>query len=75
MTRHRANIDPLAFDVALAQKQMTRVELARHLGHPPSTLSSWLRGIAPPPTDLVGRIERVLELKPGSLALARRQGP
>jgi hypothetical protein len=53
----------------LALKGLTQLDLAKRLGHPVSTLSSWLRGVAPAPHDLVSRIERALKLPSGALAL------
>lgn len=57
----------------LALKRLTQLDLARRLGHPVSTLSSWLRGVAPPPGDLLTRIERALKLEPGALIDANKQ--
>lgn len=53
----------------LALKGLTQLDLAKRLGHPVSTLSSWLRGVAPAPNHLLHRIERALKLPPGSLSL------
>lgn len=52
----------------LALKEMTQQDLARKLGHPVSTLSTWLRGVAPAPVDLIRRIERALKLPAGALS-------
>ena len=52
----------------LALKSLTQLDLAKRLGHPVSTLSSWLRGVAPAPDDLIARIERALKLPLGTLA-------
>ena len=52
----------------LALNEMTQLDLANELGHPVSTLSSWLRGVAPAPADLLDRIEHVLDLPPGTLS-------
>ena len=53
----------------LALKELTQLDLAKRLGHPVSTLSSWLRGVAPAPDHLLHRIERALELPPGALSI------
>ena len=52
----------------LALKRMTLLDLANRLGHPVSTLGSWLRGVGRPPADLVRRIERVLKVPAGALS-------
>lgn len=52
----------------LALRGLTQLDLAQRLGHPVTTLSTWLRGAARPPDDLVSRIERALKLAPGELA-------
>ena len=57
-------------NVALAERTLTRVDLARRLRKPYSTLSCWLNGIQTAPDDLPGRIERVLGMTPGSLGSA-----
>lgn len=51
----------------LAFKGMTQHDLAKRLGHPVSTLSTWLRGVAPAPKDLIKRIEQALKLPVGGL--------
>ncbi len=51
----------------LALQDLTQLDLAQRLCHPVSTLSSWLRGVAPAPSDLVRRIEDALELPLGAL--------
>ena len=58
--------------VALFNRGWTQLELARRLGHPVSTLSSWLRAVAPAPVNLLKRIERVLRLAPGVLTTTKR---
>jgi transcriptional regulator with XRE-family HTH domain len=52
----------------LVRKGWTQLDLANRLGHPVSTLGSWLRGVAPAPTDLLARIERALKLPAGALS-------
>ena len=52
----------------LAYRAMTQHDLARKLHRPTSTLSTWLRGVAPAPADLVNRIERALKLPAGALS-------
>ncbi len=64
-------VDPDRLRVALARLNVTKQRLAQLLGKPPSTLSTWLRGVAPGPEDLAERIEEVLKLKRGSLAASR----
>lgn len=61
-------VDPDRLRVALATAALTRQELALRLGLPPSTLGSWLRGVAPAPPDLAARIECALGLEPGALS-------
>lgn len=56
--------------VELVRKEMTQLDLARCLGHPVSTLSSWLHGVAPAPRDLTTRIEQALGLPHGTFALS-----
>lgn len=51
----------------LARRGLREWRLAQMLGHPPSTLSDWLRGVRPAPPDLADRIERALGLNPRSL--------
>lgn len=53
--------------IALVRRGWTQLDLARRLGCPVSTLSSWLRSVAPAPSDLIARIEHVLEIPTGSL--------
>lgn len=55
----------------LALKNWTQLDLARRLGYPPSTLSSYLHGVAPAPIDLVVRIEGALKLPAGALLAAK----
>lgn len=54
--------------VELARRSMRQRDLARLLQTPDTTLSDWLRGAHPAPTDLPARIERLLRLPPGSLS-------
>jgi transcriptional regulator with XRE-family HTH domain len=53
--------------VQLAHQDLTYLELARRLERPVSTLSSWLRGVAPAPLDLAERIESALGVPAGTL--------
>lgn len=55
--------------VELARLNITKQRVAQLLKIPPSTLSTWLCGAAPGPTDLPNRIERALRLKAGSLSV------
>jgi plasmid maintenance system antidote protein VapI len=61
-------VDPDRLRVELAKANITKRRLAQILGEPPSTLSTWLNGAAPAPTDLAQRIEAALDLKLGSLS-------
>lgn len=75
MTKHKESptVDPLLLRIELARCDMPQAQLAIRLGHPPSTLGSWVRGIAPTPPDLVARIEKELGLKAGSIKQRRRK--
>lgn len=55
----------------LALKGLTQLDLANRLGHPVSTVGSWLRGVGRAPADLVPRIERALRLPQGTLSYPR----
>ena len=52
--------DLRALRVALLQRGMTQLDLARKLQVPPTTLSGWLRSAHPAPADLDDRIAEVL---------------
>lgn len=63
-------IDPTVLTrvrIELLRRGMTQLDLAKHLRHPHSTLSSWLRGVAPAPSNLLARIERALKMPAGAL--------
>lgn len=62
-----SKLDSTRLRVELARLNFTRRRLARELAVPPSTLSTWLHGVAPAPKDLTERIEVALRLSPGSL--------
>jgi transcriptional regulator with XRE-family HTH domain len=68
MERTIAHISSRSLRIALASMAWSQLDLARGLGVPPTSLSAWLRGIHPGPSDLVQRIEHVLGLSPGALA-------
>jgi transcriptional regulator with XRE-family HTH domain len=53
--------------IELLRRGWTQLDLAKQLRHPHSTLSSWLRGVAPAPSNLLSRIERALKLPAGAL--------
>jgi transcriptional regulator with XRE-family HTH domain len=61
-------VDQARLRIELARRNMTKRRLAERLDLPPSTLSTWLNGGAPPPKDLAARIESALRLKPGELS-------
>jgi transcriptional regulator with XRE-family HTH domain len=60
-------LDITQLDVELARRRLTRTDLARRIGKPPTTLSGWLRGHHPGPPNLPQRLEEALELEPGTL--------
>lgn len=66
-TRPSLMLDMATLRAELGRQNLTRTELARRLGHPASTLSTWLREVAPAPADLVERIELALSLPRGTL--------
>ncbi|MHB1844756.1 MAG: helix-turn-helix domain-containing protein [Deltaproteobacteria bacterium] len=72
-----ANRSPLKSAVAieLARRGWTQRDLARELGVPDTSLSDWLLEAHPGPEDLIGRIERSLGLKEGSLLRQARGQP
>ena len=53
--------------VELARAGMRQRDLAARMGVAPTTLSTWLNGAHPAPTDLAERIERALALRLGAL--------
>ena len=63
-------LDHSELKAELARRGLREWRLAQMLGHPPSTLSDWLRGVRPAPHDLAERIERALGLRPESLRTA-----
>lgn len=67
MTNYARQLSFRNLRAELARRGMTQLDLAHLLGHPVSTLSSWLRSAAPMPPDLARRIEAALDLAPGSL--------
>lgn len=60
-------LNSVALRTQLAARARTQAELAEELGVPPTTLSGWLRGAHPAPSDLVTRIESALQLASGTL--------
>jgi hypothetical protein len=56
-----------SLDVELARQRLTKADLAKKLGRPPTTLSSWLLGRHPAPPGLGREIETALGLPPGAL--------
>ncbi len=64
-------LDHLKIKSELARRGLREWRLAQMLGHPPSTLSDWLRGVRPAPPDLAERIERALGLRPNALAASK----
>lgn len=63
-----AELDRTHLRVELARQNITYTELARLLARPPSTLSTWLRGLGAPPSDLIMQIEAALRLPSGTLS-------
>jgi transcriptional regulator with XRE-family HTH domain len=61
-------VDQARLRIELARRNMTKRRLAEKLDLPPSTLSTWLNGGAPPPKDLAARIESALRLEAGELS-------
>lgn len=58
-----------ALRAALAARDMTRAELAERAGlKSASAVTNWLSGTKEPRPDNVFAVERVLELKPGTLS-------
>lgn len=53
---------------ALFRSRETVVGLAKRLGVPATTLSSWARNVHPCPAHQRKRVERALKLKAGALA-------
>ncbi|MBN1208533.1 MAG: helix-turn-helix transcriptional regulator [Myxococcaceae bacterium] len=65
-----------ALAVELARAGMTQRELARLLGVPPTTLSTWLSGAHPAPPDLPSRISTAMGLERSLLPTPEiREGP
>lgn len=62
-----ATIDIRELRVELARRDLTQGELATRISTRPSTLSSWLRGVNPPPPQFRERVEEALGLHPGAL--------
>lgn len=60
-------VDTDLFRIELAKRRLTRIEVARVLGVPATTLGAWVRGVHPAPTDLPARIEKALGLAAGTL--------
>lgn len=61
--------------IELLRLDLTQLDLAKRLDVPVSTLSSWLRGVSPPPPDLLRRIEHALDIPPNALACGGAQAP
>lgn len=70
-----SSIDLPTLRAELARRNKTQLDLARKLGHPVSTLTSWLRGAAPAPADLGRRIEVALGLNSGALKATGSRRP
>jgi len=62
-------LDHTRLRVELARRDLTQTALALRMGVPQSTLSMWLTGVHPAPTDLTQRIEMALDLARGVLAV------
>ena len=60
-------LNRIRYRVALAERQLSQGELARKLNVAPSTLSSWVNGLATPPNNWIRRIEQALGLPGGAL--------
>lgn len=67
---HSYHRSPLraALAIELARVGLTQRELAQQMGVPPTTLSTWLTGAHPPPSDLARRIAEALGVDPAQLA-------
>ena len=61
------SIDVVGLRVELALRQMNQADLAQALRVAPTTLSSWLAGRHPAPSDLAFQIEAALGLPAGAL--------
>jgi plasmid maintenance system antidote protein VapI len=64
-------LDHSELKAELARRNLPQWRLAQLLGHAPSTLSEFLRGVRQPPADLGERIERALGLRPKSLCASQ----
>jgi hypothetical protein len=64
---HKLNL--VALRIALLRRGLTQVDLAALVRLPPTTLSGYLLGRHPMPSDLTTRIEEALDLPSGVLAL------
>ncbi len=61
------DVDVRTLKAELARQGLTLIALARRIEARPSTLSAWIHGANPAPPDLVGRIEKALGVKRGTL--------
>src|SRR2546428_4934721 len=68
-------VDGDALRVELARRDLTQTQLALLMKLPPTTLSTWIRGAHPAPSDLAGRIEKALGLAAGVLDAADGDRP
>ncbi len=68
MKTKRSSSTKTTLNIELARAGLNQSQLAAKLDVPSTTLSDWLRGAHPGPTDLMQRIEKVLSLKAGSLS-------
>lgn len=57
----------VAVAVACAGQEIRQRHLAERMGIPSTTLSNWLLGVHPAPPGLVSKLEKALEMTPGSL--------
>ena len=62
-------LDLKSLRLELVRQDLTQLKLARVLGVPVTTLSAWVRGVHPPPSDLISRIESALRLPRGSVSV------
>jgi ribosome-binding protein aMBF1 (putative translation factor) len=60
-------MDLRRLNVELARLGLRRLDLARKLRVPRTTLSTWLTRASTPPSDLGRRIEKALKLPDGTL--------
>jgi transcriptional regulator with XRE-family HTH domain len=61
--------------VELARAGLSQADLANRMELPPTTLSGWLTGSSPAPTDLADAIEKALGLTSGTLLRSEEVNP